>query len=216
MPRLVVTETMIYEFHELSDKAKQYACEKFSGEIEQYDEHWHDPIIEDAHRVGELLGIEISYDQKRSPRGTYRISTIEFELERYHHIAFHGHLYMRSAAIENIEKYRTNPILQNIAEELTALQILSTLRHGEPVEGWIRRSNHGVEVEVTLAESGDEPIEEVKQGIIEQISCFAGWIQQSLYDERQYRDSSEYAMDYLSNSDFAFDVNGRMIEAPST
>lgn len=69
MPRTVTVERTLYQYHELSDAAKERARDWW---IEGMDNYWTEAIYEDADTIAGLMGIEIKHRDYKTVGGKTR------------------------------------------------------------------------------------------------------------------------------------------------
>ena len=192
----------IYKFDELDDDAKEVARDWWRNGGLDYE--WWDHIVDDAKRVGALIGFEIDkvyfsgfYSQGDGAcfEGTYRYSS--------------GWKAKLKAEIggETLEEMLT------LGEELQAIQRLCYYK----LEASSRHSGfyyheRSMDISLDMSEcpessyADQEPYEEIRDAF----ASFAQWIYSSLEAEYEWLNSDEQVDESIRTSDYEFYENGEI------
>lgn len=225
MPRLETTTRQLFNFEELSDKAKAKARDWWR-ESSFHDEWW-DATYEDAVRCAAILGIEIA--ERRQPwrnittgkEGVSISPAIFFSgfWSQGDGACFEGSYAFKADAAKAIRDHApVDEKLHAIADDL------ATLPYGE---GWGARiktsgrssflSDSDVSVEfddAALRESGatdDLPQAEFTAGeklITQAMRAFADWLYRQLEEEYDYQNADEQVDDSIIANEYEFEEDG--------
>jgi hypothetical protein len=204
---MIETE-VTYKFKDLSEKAKQKAREEYtSGDYPGYD--WWDNTYEDAVRMAEMLGIQIS----TTVRGRGRSIDIWFSgfCSQGDGASFDGWYDYAPKAVEQITSECSDEELLRIAQELTLMQLTQRLKGLEEFSGYVKSSRDNC-IATDIRDWGideiGEPDEDQFKGLMQD---FADWIYKQLEAEHDYYHSDAYVDERLSESDDEYDEDGVQI-----
>jgi hypothetical protein len=213
-----IIERTVYQFDELSDKAKEAARDEWR-QASQHDDWW-DYIYEDAVRMGALLGIDIRIKEGR-PRNT-STPAIYFSgfWSQGDGACFEGSYNFVSDAPKLIfAEAPQDETLLAIAQKLTVLQTTAYLRYNARLYANITTSGHyshsgTMNVDATFvdhpAEAPNVP-ESMDEALTALMRRFADWIYSQLEAEDEWLNSDECINESLSQDHYEFDENGAMI-----
>jgi hypothetical protein len=228
MPRKITKS--VYQYDELSDKAKEKAREWFR-EVSQGDEWW-DSTYDDAVEIAALFGLEISTrvekwhvmgrDGKPGRDGQSVRTNIMFSgfSSQGDGACFEGDYSYKADALEAVKQYApTDTRLHGIVEELQAAQACV----GNRVKFSIRHTDnhycheHTMTMELsddTTDENGEElPADELvtiemAKPVEEALIRFANWIYRQLEKEYDYQNSDENVADNIRANEYEFESDG--------
>lgn len=207
-----VVETTVYEYHELSEDAKEYARQDYRESRFHNDDHWWDHVLEDAQRTAAVLGIEIRDSVfKTHDGGQGKAPAIYFDLES-RSCTFDGRYKYKPDAVIQIQAECNDEVLHALAVNLTVAQIQAKLTTGTTWHVDIH-GNAGLKFSMDV-EPDNEDYEGVGTGelaFIDPLTRFAVWIRKNLEAERDYQDSDEFIDQELEAQDWEFDEDGRKI-----
>jgi len=200
MPR--VKEQTVYQFDELSDRAKDKARDWFRQSIEHED--YADCVIEDAARMGDLLGINIrTRPVKLMGGGTRQEPSVYWSLDRESFASVQGSYSYRKGSVRAIKaEAPKDSDLHAIALILQSVQrryfysVSASLSHG--------RDNQNVEVDSDRGRMTAEDCEIVSDALRD----FASWIHSQLSKEYEYRTSDEAVDEDIRANEYEFDEDG--------
>lgn len=180
----------LYQYDELSDKAKDKAREWFRRASEG-DTFWHEYVEEDAKRMATILGISIDGNG---------ISWSGFSSQG-DGASFTGTYQYRPEAVTEIKAEAPQDTeLHRIAD------VLATIGHVEPYADITRISHqysHPYTVRVTNAET-DEDVSALQ----ETLRAFMTWIYRQLEHEYEYQNSDDTVTENIRANEYTFLENG--------
>lgn len=200
----------IYKFDELNDRAKENARRWFAAQQDGMD---FDFVIEDAARIGELLGIEFAtHAVKLYGGGTRREADIFWSgfSSQGDGASFAGTYRYQKGAVKALKTYAPlNTELHNIA---TALQ-QAQAKHFYQIVTQVTQSGHYCHDRTMCfdhyREDGKEFTEDAEIEAIEEALCdFARWIYRQLDTQNDFIDSEEYIDDAIKVNNYEFNANG--------
>lgn len=183
-------EVSLYEYKELSDKAKEKARAWFTTDYPCHD--WWDPIYEDAKEMAKLLGIEIddiyfsgfySHGDGACFKGTFRpedVKTVEEFLENYPEEKTVLGLYERICKVKCPEDCRVN---------------ISVSGH--------HSHSHTMSISFT-----EEMEREEERELLSCVRAFADWIYRTLEKEYEYLLSDEAVEESITANEYLFLEDG--------
>jgi len=208
-----------YKFSELSEKAKDRVRDEYrSGDYPGYD--WWDCTYEDAVRMAELIGINIStttHQSQRDPKRTWTEPDISFSgfWSQGDGASFEGNYRMVPDAVQKVTSETNDEELIRIATALSVLQITRRLHGLEPFSATIKTHGnyHNMTVDVSCSEYefDEDPDERLEANVTELMDDFASWIYRTLEAEYDYLCSDECVDQYLNDSDDEYDEDGSTI-----
>lgn len=212
MPHVV--ERTVFEFAELSERAKERARERWR-DGGQHDEWWK-YIYEDAVAVAECLGICIStHGVKLHGGGTRQDPDIFFSgfCSQGDGACWFGRYVAKLDAVQAIQAYAPqDEELLRIARELVIVQMTSFLECGcyleaKVTQGGTHYSHSGtMNAEVTYAEWSDDGIDEAPENTADTVTQllrdFADWIYEQLEAENEYLNSDGCIDPQLAEREF--------------
>jgi len=210
MPHVI--ERTVWNFDELSDKAKQNAREKYTKETE-YDDWW-DYTYEDAVRMGKLIGIEIGGDRGRMKEIDISFSGFSCQGDG---ACFTGSYSYNPEAIAQIKSECNDTELLRIATDLYILQFTRRILGLQPFTATISagRSNysHSNTMDIGVnSEDEDDEHSQVSAADEETVSRlmkdFADWIYHRLEDQHDWLHSDECVDENIKSNEIEFDEYG--------
>ena len=219
MPTQHTVTTTVFQFDELSDKAKEKAREWFrEGNLE--DSWWYESVYEDAERMAKILGIE--FDTKPVPLmggGTRHKPVIYFSgfwsqgdgacFEGSYAYAKNSAKAIRKEAPAGDDPKSLNPRLHNIADSLAAVQ----KKNNYKLEARVKHSGHYyhehcTRIEVFRSDEKDVSSED-EETVADALREFMRWIYRSLEAECEYRNSDETVDEDIRANEYEFTEDGR-------
>lgn len=202
----------LYEYDELSDRAKERAREWYTS---CSDGDYKDWVYEDAERVADILGIDFNQrTYKTYGGGTGAEPKIWYSgfWSQGDGACFEGSYSYKKGATKNIRAYCSDPELIRIADTLQAIQrkafygLTASMRHsGHYYHSGCMR----VEVEKVNSNGSTVPLSSNEEdGITQLMRDFADWIYKQL--EVAYEDSvsEEVVADNIRANEYTFLVTG--------
>lgn len=183
-------EVSLYEYKELSDKAKEKARAWFTKDYPDYD--WWEPTYNDAKDMAKLLGIEIDdiyfsgfYSQGDGAcfKGTFRpedVKTVEEFLENYPEEKTVLVLYERICKVKCPEDCRVN------------ISVSGMYSH-----------SHSMRIDPSEEMECDE-----ERDLLSCLRAFADWIYKTLETDYEYLISTENVEEELNGNEYLFLEDG--------
>ena len=207
-----VVETNVFQYDELDDRAKERAREWYSRHVFEDSCDW-EFVYEDAVRVAEILGIEISTSPVRLMSGKSRQKTdIWFSgfWSQGDGACFEGTYRYAKGATKKIREYAPqDKELHRIADELQAVQ----RRHFYHLIASMNHTGHYchsgcMSVDVEHNEDRYRDIGDAEEEITQLMRDFADWIYERLSDEYDYQTSDEAVEEAIRANEYEFDEEG--------
>lgn len=200
MPR--IKEETVYQFDELSDRAKEKARDWFRQGIETDD--FADCVIEDAARMGSLMGIDIRpRPVKLMGGGTRNEPSVYWSLDRENFASVQGSYSYQKGSVRAIKAEAPKDTdLHAIAQTLQDVQrryfysVTASLSHGQDCQT--------VDVESDRREMSADDCETVSEALRD----FAAWIHSQLSKEYEYRTSDEAVDEDIRANEYEFEEDG--------
>jgi hypothetical protein len=191
------TTRMLYQFDELSDSAKERARDWFRKGDVFISVH----IIEDAKRIGSLMGIQIDkvYYSGFASQGDGA--------------CFEGSYSYKKGSVKAVKSYApTDEKLHVIVEELAAIQ----KRNGYKLEASVKHRGHYhhsrcTDIEVTLEtlHGTDWPALVEAEALTDALRSFMDWIYRQLEAAYEYQNSDEAVDENIRINEYEFTEDGR-------
>lgn len=207
-------EVKLYQFDELSDKAKEEAREWYrQGESEEFGGFGE--LYEPAETAAALLGIEFDYRTVELMKGTRQEPAISWSgfSSQGDGASFVGRYAYKKGCSKSVRsEFGTDIALWAIADGLTAIQ----RKHGYKLSVRVIQSGryfhkYTMDIELTAPHylySSDE-FEDVEKALLELMRDFAQWIYDGLQAEYDYRMSDENVDEAIRGNEYDFRENGR-------
>lgn len=200
MPSVMIKETEVFTFDELSDSAKQKARDWWRATGLDYE--WWGGVYEWADTAGKIIGIDFDY-RKSLPSiffsGFYHQGSYCYIEADYRY---------RKGGVKDIKKEFPNETeLHSIAERLQAEQKKHFYKLGARMDCQYR-NGQGVDVfhtEERYRDIGDA--EEEIRGILRE---FSSWIYSKLEQEYEYRNSDSFVDEGISANEYQFTEDGEI------
>lgn len=217
MPRTI--ETTVYQFSELSDKAKETARDWYRSAA--FDHEWWDFVYEDAVRCAAILGIDIAarnqkciYTGKPQREWIDRSPAIYFSgfSSQGDGACFEGSYTQKPDAASRIRDHAPKDLtLHAIADSLAALPVgewCATIRH----RGHYNHSGC-MDVDVSYTEPDDIIVTDgvVTHGegvLIQAMRDFADWIYDNLQREYEWMNEDSQVDESIVANEYEFTANG--------
>lgn len=195
-------------WEDLDDATREKAVEPYRYRDVEFNEWWQD-VYEDAKRMGGLLGID-----------PWHIYFSGF-CQQGDGACYQGAYKPKADAVQAIKAECNDEELLRIAEELTLLQTAVKLSHGWTLGATVSLSaglychSGSMRFDFLYDDSSEEP-----EGVdtfsytgtlAELLRDFADWIYRQLEAEHSYLTSDEHVKETLSDGDYRFDEDGRII-----
>jgi hypothetical protein len=219
MPRHRIREDDVYQFDELSDRAKERARDWFRGLIDASDIG--ENVIEDATRMAEILGIDMrTRTVKLLGGGTRQEPNVYWDLGNGGGAAYDGSYSYQKGSVQKIKAEapaewtnqdgtkgasKENKDLQEIAETLQEVQ----RRNFYQVQASIRHSGRlSMSIEVERADGKEFALSEDANIVEQALEDFASWIHARLQAEEKYRYSAEVVDEDIRANEYEFTEDG--------
>ncbi|MFA5898333.1 MAG: antitoxin of toxin-antitoxin stability system [Hyphomicrobium sp.] len=209
MPTIV--EHTLYTFDELSDRAKEIARDWWRQcENDDFDAEY---VIEDAERMGAILGIE--FDTRRvqlmsgATRTEPRVYWSGFSSQG-DGAQFEGRYAYAKGAPAKIKKETggTDSELYRIALDLQATQKRNRYRLEARTDCKRAQYSHSGWMNVEVWADTDRDIGDAESEITRALRDFADWIYRQLESEYEWRMADEQVDDAILANEYTFDENG--------
>lgn len=208
MPRTV--ETVVYQFDELSDRAKERARQWYrDGRF--IDTDWAECTLDDAATIAGILGIRLdTRTVKLWGGGTRQEPIIYWSIfDRDRGAGFHGRYYYARGAAKKIREYApADKELHRIADTLQREQRRYFYNLGARI---VTAGRDGLDVRVEDVECPDRGLTvsaETEETIGESIRDFAHWIVCQLEREAEYQSSDETVDENIRANEYEFTEEG--------
>lgn len=202
MPRTV--EVALYQFDELSDKAKEVAREWFRT-ASQHDEWW-DSVFDDAETIARLMGIE--FDRKRG--GSAPAIWFSGFSSQGDGACFEGRYAYAKGGAAKLRQYAPEDVtLHAIVDQLQALQ----KAHGYQLLATVKQRGHYSHsgcTDIDVMRSNDADVSaDTEQALARLLRDFMDWIYRQLNDEYDALNSNETVDDNIRCNEYEFEADGR-------
>lgn len=212
-------ETVVYQFDELNDRAKDRARDWFRSIMD--DDFGADCVLEDAARIGKILGININTRPVKLMGGGTRMDpNVYYSVgNRDSGCTFAGSyeyvkgnrkaLESEAPSVYNGKPVASNLILHDIARRLQDVQshnfyrLTASINHG-PSRSW------RLDIDVDRTDNY-APLHEDIETVEECLQDFANWIEKSLETEYEYRYSDECVDESIRANEYEFDEDGKRV-----
>lgn len=206
----------LYQFDELSDKAKEKARDWWREcENESFGHDWPNFMQEDWETVGNMLGIE--FDQRRVvPMGGEKYARHEPKI--WWHLgytqgdggaSFEGtYTYSPNAVAKIRDHAPQDKTLHGIADDLEHACAEGWLKGAGTVKAKITESRGNIQVE-TYLDNDEETTEDTHENVKQAMRDFAAWIYTQLRLEHEYRMSDENVDESIRINEYTFLASGK-------
>lgn len=200
-----VIETIVYQFDELSDRAKERARDWFRMSRDESD-FW--AVLEDFGRIVDILGLTLDTHQvqlmgggtRYDPNIWYQVGYVQSD-----YAAFDGDYRYKTQAAKKLKAYA--PQDEELAAIADALQEVQK-RNMYGLTATIKNHHYyGLTVEVEHS-SGREVSSEDEATVKEAFRDLAQWLYQTLRTEDEYQSSEEVVDDNIRANEYTFDEDG--------
>lgn len=194
-------ESTVYQFDELSDRAKERARDWFRQGIEVDD--YAETVLEDASRIGALMGIDINTRPVQLMNGSRRYDpNVYFDLGRGSYASVDGAYRYQAGSVKAIKaEAPKDTVLHTIVLDLQAVQrrnfygLTAHLSHG--------RETTRIEVD------SERQVSETDRDTLEQaLRDFTGWIYAQLQREYEYRTENDTVDEDIRANEYEFTEDG--------
>lgn len=202
-----ITST-VYQFSELSDKAKENARQWWRDAMDASD--YSESVIEDAVAIAEILGIEIATRPvKLMGSGTRQDPCVYWSgfWSQGGGACFEGRYSYKKGSAKAIRAYAPqDKTLHAIADNLQACQRVNFYRLQAKMQHSGRYSHSGcMQVDV------QDCSESAETSIRDTMRQFADWIYSQLQKECEYQTSAENIDDSMAANEYEFTVEGGVV-----
>lgn len=200
--------TTVYQYSELTDEAKSRAREWYRT-LSQDDSFWHESVIEDAQRLGEMLGI--TFDTRQ---GSTRDPTIYFSgfWSQGDGACFDGTYQYRAGNVAAIVKEAPqDEELHRIARELAKAQrryfyrLTATVSRVHGAGNYSHENTRAIDVENGY---GNVIAKDDAEALREALRDFMRWIYRRLEAEYEYVNSDEQVAESIECNEHEFNEDG--------
>ena len=207
MPRTIETE--IYQFDELSDKAKEQA-RNWYREASSGDNGFADFVLEDAATIADLLGIKLNQHAVTLMNNSVRYEPVIYWSgfsSQGDGACFEGYWYYKPDCLAAVMAHAPqDEKLHAIARDLQGhgLGFAATIRH-------TGRYYHAYSMEIDIEPTEDEgepAAKETANVLKEAFVDFADWIYRQLEQEYVYQNSDEQIDETIRANEYEFNANG--------
>jgi hypothetical protein len=217
MPKVI--ETLVYQFDELSDKAKEKARDWYR-EASEGDNYFAESIIEDANELATRMGIELGQRAFQTVGGKTRyepaVSWSGF-WSQGDGASFEGKLTSleTGTALERVKDHApVDETLHAIASRIDALQAKYSNRLAATISLSGHRYCHSNMMQidaVAIDAEGDETeiARDDEQELTSALRAFADWIYRQLEEEYNYQNSDEQIDETIRANEYEFKADGR-------
>lgn len=203
MPRII--EKTVYQFSELSDKAKEKAREWFRSCSDSSDL---DSVVTDFCSIAEIIGIELSTHSVHLRNGKTRDEPDVYFSVGYcqsDYAAFSGTWKYKARCLKAIKGYAPqDTALHSIVSDWQALQKTSFYQLRAVCSA--RRDNQYVDEVYRYDENTVDGDIEIEVGNI--VDRLASWLYSALREEVDYQSSDSFVDEVITTSDYEFYENG--------
>lgn len=194
-----VTVTL-YEYEELSDKAKEKARDWFREGALDYE--WWDAVYDDFIQVAGILGIEIRHDKRRG----FRICFSGFASQG-DGASFEGYYSYSKNAHKKIREYAPeDKVLHSIADQLLEMQKANGYRLIASIDQSGHYSHSGT-MSGEVYKNGEEHYDDPE--VMSLMRELADWLYQRLHDDYVWQMSDETVADNIVCNEYEFYANGQ-------
>lgn len=207
-----VLEYTVYQFDELSDKAKEKARQWYASSVFSDSYDW-EFVYEDAARMAEILGIDLRQRPvKLVGGGTLYKPAIFFSgfWSQGDGACFEGDYRYKPGALKAIKTAAPNDTdLHSIAKQLQQVQA----RHFYKLRATMRHSGHYyhsgcMSVDVAHYDDNYRDIGSAEEDIRQLMRDFADWIYDQLKKEYNWLTSDEQVEESIRANEYTFDEDG--------
>jgi hypothetical protein len=217
-----VVETTVYQYSELSERAKSKARDWYR-EASADDNHYSETVLYDALQIAEILGIEFKTRDVKTYRGKVRQEPAIYWTgfaSQGDGACFEGKLvsHETGTALDRIKAYApTDETLHAIAAELDALQETYQRRLAAAVTLSGHRYCHSgmMQVDVTALDADGDEKEVTREDEITAIKAlrgFADWIYLQLQNEYFFSISDENVAETIAANEYEFTADGERFD----
>ena len=195
-----VVETQVFKYEELSDKAKEKALDWYRSL--NMDNHFAEPVIEDAEQVAEVLGIEFARRNGSKEPAVYWSGF----WSQGDGASFEGTYRYAKGAAKKVREYAPRDTeLHGIADRLQKLQsrIFYRGRFEIRARGYYQHSG------TMTAEWYDPCPDDIGDDILQELRYFADWIYGKLEEAYEWENSDEVVAENIIANEYEFDEEGR-------
>jgi len=223
--RIETTSKTVYQFDELSDRAKERARDWYRQGMETSD--YAESVIEDAARMADLLGINLRGRVARLLGGGTRMEP-EVYWSGFSHqgqgACFVGSYHYRKGSARAIAaeapsdwtdretgkriENKSNAELNRIAAELADLQRAHFYRLSANVSPRGGNDCHEMSVSIDVFDGENDADDETADAMRELLRDFMRWIYRSLESEYEYQMSDAQVDESLRANEYEFDEDG--------
>lgn len=204
--------TTVYQYHELSDDAKEKARDWFR-EVSAGDDFFSESVFEDAATIADLMGLDIRRTPvKRGDGSSHWTPTIYWSgfYSQGDGACFEGSYRYKPGAVKAVTDYAPlDDELQRIALELQKAQKKCFYRLKASIK---HRGHYYHEKSMSFSfdydGQDDRNTSEAEEAIEEALSDFALWIYKQLRKEYEYQNSDDVAGETIAANEYEFDSEG--------
>lgn len=220
-------ETTVYQFDELSDRAKERARDWYrNASANDFSDYQAESVLEDAARMADLLGINLRTrtvqlmggGTRQEPQiyysgfwsqgdGACFVGTYAYRKGSVKAIASEAPAEWKDQQTGEVKRDESNAKLNRIAQELQALQSQYFYRLTANVAHTGRYSHeHSTTIEVYNGEN--EADEQTSEALADLLRDFMRWIYRALEAEYEYQNSDETIDENIRANEYEFDEDG--------
>jgi hypothetical protein len=211
-----VIETTVYHYDELTEGAQAKARDWYRRASEG-DNYFAECVIDDAVRMGALLGVDIDVRPTRRMDGTAGSGAPKIYWSGFGSqgdgACFEGEYHYKPGAAKAVRaEAPKDTTLRGIADRLQAIQ----RRHSYRLRATCRHSGHYQHsgcMSVDVTDSGDDyrDIGTTEEDIRAELRAFADWVYRQLEAEWEYRNSDEEVIESIRANEYEFTEEGTVI-----
>jgi hypothetical protein len=203
MPSVMIKETEVFTFDELSDSAKEKARDWYREGNLSFD--WWESVYEMADTAGKLLGIDIDRKGRNSSQPAIWFSGFYHQGSFCYIEADYKHAKGAVKAIK--QEFPQDSDLHSIAERLQAEQKPCFYKLGARMESQYR---NGQSVEVFHTEELYKDIGKQEEELRDILRDFSSWIYSALEKEYEYLNSDSFIDEGIAANEYQFTEDGEI------
>lgn len=208
-----IIETTVYDFHELSDAAKDNARAWFRESVSDWE--WYDFIFDDFEEICRILGVDLRTRPVRlMGGGTRQKPCIYFSgfCSQGDGACFEATYAYEKGAARRIRSYAPqDEALHGIADRLQDVQRANFFQLGADVRHRGRYCHaYAMDISVTRdSPNGQDMTDDAEETVIESLRDLAHWLYRQLERGWDYMMSDEYADEGIVANSYTFTDSGR-------
>lgn len=203
MPSVMIKETEIFTFDELSDSAKEKARDWYrEGNLSC---EWWDSVYEMAETAAKLLGIEIDRKSRSSSQPAIWFSGFYCQSD---YCAIEADYHYQKGSVKAIKaEFPNDTELQAIAKGLQDVQKRNFYKLGARMSQTFRNNQS---VDVWHCDDNYQDIGEDEEILADILKDFSHWVFRSLEKEYEYLNSDSFVDEGIAANEYQFTEDGEV------